>query len=313
MKRLVTLFAIGLAIAYTALVSGGGSVAAQDDPVRVTATFSILSDMVRNVGGDLVEVQSLVDANGDAHTFEPAPQDVATLAEADVIVQNGLNFEPWLDDVLDAAGTDALIVVVGEGITPRAATEEEHADEETHDHGEVDPHVWQSVANAIVMVETIRDALIEVDPDREDIYQANADAYVAELTELDQWIEEQIATLPKERRKLVTSHDTFGYYADRYGLEIIGTALGSLTTESADPPAGEIAALIEEIQASGIPAVFTENVQQDGLMQQIAENAGVELAPPLYSDALGPEDSAGATYLDMMRYNTETIVEALSG
>jgi zinc/manganese transport system substrate-binding protein len=339
MQRPMKVIAIAIAILGLAIAPMARTVSAQDDPIKATATFSILGDLVQNVGGDLVEVQTLVGADSDAHTFEPAPADIATLGEAEIIFESGFNFEPWLDGLIDASGTDAPVIVVSEGITPRgfdddhhdedehhddADHEDDHADEHghdeddhasddghAHDHGEFDPHVWQSAANAIVMVEAIRDALIELDPDHADTYEANAEAYIAELSELDAWITEQIATIPEDRRKLVTSHDTFGYYADRYGLEVIGTVLPT-TTEAADPPAGEIAALIEQIEESGVPAIFTENVQNDRLMTQIAENAGVELAPPLYTDALGAEGSAGATYLDMMRYNTETIVAALS-
>jgi ABC-type Zn uptake system ZnuABC Zn-binding protein ZnuA len=162
----------------------------------------------------------------------------------------------------------------------------------------------------MAIVEVIRDALVAADPDNAALYTANAEAYLAELTELDAFIEAQVAELPVERRKLVTTHDTFGYFAARYGFEIVGTALGA-STEAADPSAGAIAELVEAIRAAGVPAIFAENVSNMRLMETIAREAGVTLAPDLYTDALGAPGSPGATYLEMMRYNVTTIVQAL--
>lgn len=189
---------------------------------------------------------------------------------------------------------------------------EEHADGHGHHHhGEFDPHVWHDVANAMVMVEAIRDALSAAGPDNAEAYAANADAYLAELAELDAWVTEQIERIPPERRKLVTAHDTFGYFAQRYGLEVVGTALGSLNTEAADPSAGELATLIEQIQAEGVPALFAENVSNPALIERIAQETGVTVGEPLYTDALGPPGSGAETYLDMMRTNVEIIAETL--
>ncbi|MCC2629395.1 MAG: putative transporter substrate binding protein, partial [Thermomicrobiales bacterium] len=184
---------------------------------------------------------------------------------------------------------------------------------EAHEHGQFDPHVWQDVANAIVMVENIRDALVAADPDRTEQYEANAAAYIAELEALDASIREQVGTLPPERRKLVTSHDTFSYFAAAYGFEVLGTALGSLSTEAGDPSARDIATLITEIEEAGVPAIFAENVANADLMESIAAEAGVSLAPSLYTDALGPPGSPGETYVGMMQSNVTTIVDALSG
>jgi len=189
---------------------------------------------------------------------------------------------------------------------------DEHADEADHHHGEFDPHVWHDVTNAMAMVETIRDALSAADPDNAAAYAANADAYLAELAELDAWVVEQIESIPPERRKLVTAHDTFGYFAQRYGLEIVGTALGSLSTEAGDPSAGELAALIETIEAEGVPALFAENVSNPALIERIAQETGATIGEPLYTDALGAAGTAGATYIDLVRYNVTAIVTALS-
>lgn len=191
-------------------------------------------------------------------------------------------------------------------------THEEHADGHGHHHGEFDPHVWHDVANAMLMVEAIRDALSAADPDNADIYATNADAYLAELTELDGWVTEQVERIPAERRKMVTAHDTFGYFAARYGFEVVGTALASFSTEAADPSAGELAELIETIQAEGVPALFAENVSNPDLIERIAQETGTTIGAPLYTDALGTAGTDGATYIDMIRYNVTAIVTALS-
>jgi zinc/manganese transport system substrate-binding protein len=288
-------------------------------PLQVVASFSILGDLVKNVGGDAVEVTTLISPGVDAHTYDPAPADLVVLSKADVIFENGLGFEPWLDRFFASAQPSGARVVVTEGITPREAGADEHAqetqleDDGAGEQGQFDPHVWHDVANAIVMVGNIRDALVAADPDRAELYEANAAAYTAELKALDAGIREQVGTLPPELRKLVTSHDTFGYFAQAYGFDVLGTALGSISTEAGDPSARDIATLITEIQDAGVPAIFAENVANPDLMESIAREAGVVLAPPLYTDALGPQGSPGATYIGMMQSNVTTIVDALNG
>ena len=289
--------------------------------LQVVASFSILGDLVENVGGEAVEVTTLIGPGVDAHTYDPAPADLVVLAEAGVVFENGLGFEPWLDQFFASAQPPGARIIVTEGITPREAGEgedttegeEQPAEDAGHEHGQYDPHVWHDVANVIVMVGNIRDALAAADPARAELYEANAAAYIDELKALDASIREQVATLPAERRKLVTSHDTFGYFADAYGFEVLGTALGSLSTEAGDPSARDIATLITEIEEAGVPAIFAENVANPDLMESIAAEAGVELAPPLYTDALGPPGSPGETYIGMMQSNVTTIVDALGG
>lgn len=291
------------------------------EPLQVVASFSILGDLVKDVGGDAVDVTTLIGAGVDAHTYDPAPADLVTLESADIVFENGLGYEPWLDQFYESAAPAGERVVVTEGIEPRHAAEEheeegeEHelAEGEEHEHGEFDPHVWHDVANAIVMVGNIRDALVEADPANAATYEANAAATSAELEELDAWVRDQIATLPEERRKLVTSHDTFGYFADAYGFQIVGTALGSLSTEAGDPSARDIAALIGAIEEAGVPVIFAENVSNPALMESIAAEAGVTLAPPLYTDALGEPGSPGESYEGIIRSNVTTIVDALKG
>jgi ABC-type Zn uptake system ZnuABC Zn-binding protein ZnuA len=283
-----------------------------NEKLDVVATFSILGDLVQNVGGDRVAVRTLVGPGGDAHTFEPSPADSVALSEASLVFENGLGFEPWLDELYTSSGSRATRVVVTERIEPIKATEGgEQAAGDQPGHDESDPHVWSDAGNAIRMVETIRDALAKADTANADTYNANAERYLAELKGLDDFIVAETNKLPSQRRKLVTIHDTFGYFARRYGYEMVGTALGSTSTEAADPSAGELARLIEQIKAAGVPAIFAENVHNPNLMNRIAADAGVKLGPSLYTDALGEPGSEGDTYLKMMRYNVSAIVTAL--
>jgi zinc/manganese transport system substrate-binding protein len=278
--------------------------------LNIVATYSILGDIVQNVGGAQINLHVLVGPNGDPHAFEPSPSDSVKLAQAALIFENGLAFETWLDDLYEASGSTAPRIVTTQDLAPRPLAEAEHAADE-HAHGEFDPHVWHSVANVIQMTKVIREALVQADPAHAAVYQANAEAYLQQLQELDTWVYAEVKKLPENQRRLVTSHDTFGYFAERYGFEIIGTALGAVSTEGADPSAAEVAALVDDIRSAGVSALFAENVHNPALMQQIADEAGVRLAPPLYSDALGEPGSAGDTYLKLMRYNVTTIVDAL--
>jgi ABC-type Zn uptake system ZnuABC Zn-binding protein ZnuA len=500
------------------------SVSVAQEPVKVLATYSILGDFVQNVGGDLIDLTVLVGRDGDAHEYEPTPQDSVALANADLIFENGLAFETWLDDLYSASGSAATRVVVSEGLTPRAMQElgehagEEHAHEEVevsdlspwaggynittltselftsekmqpvfaailestpelsieqiessygamantsfegmtfegnavtftigadttgaesvtcdytfvrteeladfpgnswhlfegsedcgeyryfvaglphapepgatphfhfrysaksfedittnaevknwypsaypvdttpesivegdqtnarglgtflasvvgveialteeeqmaqatpddHEHGEFDPHIWHNPQNVMVMVDNIAAALIAADPTNEASYLANATTYKAELEQLDSYMQSEVDKLPAEQRKLVTSHDALGYFADRFGFEVIGAVISSVSTESSDANAGELAELVDTVKASSVPAIFVENITNTELVEQVAMSAGVKVAPALYTDALGPEDSEGATYLEMMRYNVDTVVTALT-
>lgn len=326
-----------MAALVIATLSLGPTVMAREtpDPLRVVSTFSILHDLVQNVGGDAIETHVLVGAGVDAHTYEPPPADVARVADADLILAIGLDFEPWLTDLLASSGTDATEVVVservpllrfdgdqgheteeleaGEGEDPPDESEEAAAGTAAPARGEYDPHSWQDVTNTIIVVETIRDALVAADPANAATYEANAAAYITELEALDAWVIEQVATLPEDQRKLVTSHETLGYYANRYGFEIVGTAFGTLSTEAGDPSAAAIARLVAEIQAQNVNAIFAENVSNPDLMEAVAAEAGVTLAPTLYTDALGAPGTGAETYIDLIRTNTNEIVTALSG
>jgi ABC-type Zn uptake system ZnuABC Zn-binding protein ZnuA len=304
---LAALAGCGAAASQPARQGAGQVSAPAGGRLAVVATTSILGDMARNVGGDLVEIRTLVGPGGDAHTFEPTPADSGALAGAAALVEHGLAFEPWLDDLYSASGASALRIITSRGVKPIAPLEGEQGT------GEADPHIWHDVQHAITMVGNIRDGLAQADPAHAGAYRANAEAYAAELRELDAFVRQQVDQIPPERRVLVTAHDTFGYFAQRYGFVVVGTALGAATTEVTDPSPRQIAALAQEIRAAGAPAIFAENVGNPGLLATLAAEAGVRLAPPLYTDALGEPGSAGATYIDMMRANVMTLVEALKG
>jgi zinc/manganese transport system substrate-binding protein len=310
-RKLIPIF-ISLALSLTACTPTAPSAAPPAGKLRVVATFSVLGDLVQNVGGDKIELRVLVGADSDAHTFEPSPADSVALLNASMIVENGVEFEGWLDDLYASSGSTATRVVVTHGIELRQADEHEDPQEGGHAEGEFDPHVWQDVKNAIVMVNNIRDALVKADSANASTYQANAANYAAQLDQLDKFIIDRVNSLPEVRRKLVTTHDSLGYFAKRYGLTVLGETLVPVSTEAADPSAGEIAKLVEAIKAAGVPAIFVENVSNIDLMQRIAAEAGVALGPELYTDALGRPGTDGDTYIKMMRHNATAIVSALS-
>lgn len=308
--------ALLVAIALPACGSSGAG-PGEGGETKVVASNSIVADLVENVAGEEAEVTPLVGPGEDVHNFEPSPSASAELNEAAVVFENGLELEPWMDDLYESSGTEAARIPLAESneIEPLTAEDDhghgDHEDEHGHEHGEYDPHVWHDARNAIHMVREAEATLSEADPENAGAYEENADEYVAELEELDGKIEGLTAEVPEENRRLVTAHDTFGYFAEAYGFEVVGTGLDSFSTEASDPAAGETAELTDEIQEAGVPAIFPENVSNPALMQRIADEAGVDLAPPLYTDALGEPDGEAGTYVDMMRYNAATISEAL--
>jgi len=290
----------------------GGGRFTNSGKIRAVATYSILGDLVKNVAGDAAEVVTLVGPDGDAHTFDPSPQDAMTVADAAVIFENGAGFETWLDKLHSSSGSKAVRVVVTKGLEFREGECHHKPGEisEPHTH-EDDPHVWHDVKNVIHMVGVIRDRLCELDPPHAERYRANAAAYLAKLEALHTWVQKTVETLPPDRRNLVTNHDTFGYFASRYGFKIVGTALQSFSTEASDPSAAEFAKLVESVKAAKVPAIFAENVHNPKLMERLATEANVKLAPPLFTDALGKPGTSGDTYEKMMRHNVTTIVAAL--
>jgi zinc/manganese transport system substrate-binding protein len=299
-----------LATAFTTLfvvpLVAGPARAQQSQPrLRTIATFSILGDFVKNVGGDRVEVGILVGANGNAHVYAPSPADAKKVAEANIVFVNGLGFEGWLERLVKASGTKAPIVVATKGIKPR-----ERAGGHDHDHGRADPHAWQSVTNAKVYVTNIRDALIAADSSGKAAYDANAAAYLAKLDALDREVRDTIARVPADRRRVITSHDSFGYFEGAYG--VVFTAPQGVSTE-AEASAKDVAAIITQIKKQKAVAVFLENVTDPRLVKQIASETGAKIGGTLYSDALTDDKGGATTYIDLIRHNLKQLAGALVG
>jgi zinc/manganese transport system substrate-binding protein len=274
--------------------------------LKVIASFSILGDFVKNVGGDRVEVGTLVGPNGNAHVYAPSPSDAKKAADAKLVFVNGLGFEGWLERLVKASGTKAPIVVATKGIKPRERAGDPGYD---HDHGRADPHAWQSVANAKIYVANIRDALTAVDPAGKDVYLANAAAYIARLDALEREVRDVIAKVPADRRRVITSHNAFGYFQDAYGVSF--TAPQGVSTE-AEASAKEVAAIIAQIKKQKIAAVFLENVTDPRLVEQIARETGAKVGGTLYSDALTDEHGDATTYIDLIRHNLKRLAAALT-
>lgn len=273
------------------------------DKLPVVATFSILGDIVGNVGGDRVVVKSLVGPNSDAHVYSPSPADAKTLAAARVIVTNGLGFEGWLARLIRSSNSKAPIVVASRGIKPRNP-----AGGHSHGHGHGDPHAWQSVANVKTYVVNIRDGLIAADPAGKASYEANAAAYLERLDALDREVKDIVSKIPPERRKVITTHGAFGYFRDAYGVDFI--APQGVSTDS-EASARDVARIITQIRKQKIPAVFMENVSDPRLVRRIANETGAKVGGTLYSDALTDEKGPAPTYIDLIRHNIRTLSAAL--
>jgi zinc/manganese transport system substrate-binding protein len=277
------------------------------EKLPVVATFSILGDFVKNVGGDRIALTTLVGPDGDAHVYSATPADAKTLAASKVVFMNGLGFEGWIDRLIKASGTKAQVVTATRGIKARRMAGD-HGHSHGHDHDDFDPHAWQSVTNAKVYVTNIRDALIKADPAGKAEYAANAAAYLARLDALDKEIKTAIAGIPAERRKVITSHDAFAYFKGTYGIDFV--APQGVSTES-EASAKDVAQIIRQIKAQKIPAVFLENVSDPRLAKRIADETGAKIGGTLYSDALSDAKGPAPTYIEMMQQNLRQFAEAL--
>jgi zinc/manganese transport system substrate-binding protein len=266
--------------------------------LNVVASFSILGDFVKNVGGDRVSVTALVGPDSDVHVYTPAPADAKKVAEAKLLVINGLGLEGWLPRLVQSSGSKAVIVTASTNITPLKIG------------ADADPHAWQSVANAGIYALNIRDALVAIDPAGAAVYRVNTEAYLSKLDALDREVREATALVPPARRKVISTHNAFGYFAAAYGIDFIAP-LG-VSTES-EPSARDIAGIITQIRAAKIPAVFLENISDPRLIQRIAAETGARVGGTLYSDSLTDEKGDAPTYIDMVRHNIRTLRLALGG
>lgn len=295
--------------------AGGGQEGESDAEVRVAATTSVIQDLAEQVGGERVEVTSIVPVGGSPETFQPSPRDAARISESQIVFENGLGLDDWIEDLVESAGGEGQTVVeLTDGLEPIEG--EEHGEEEPEGdgaeeghgegHAEGDPHFWLDAGYAQVYAEKIRDALVEVDPDGAGEYEANAEEYLAALEELDGYIAEQAETIPEENRKLVTTHEAFAYFAEAYGFELEGSIIQN---PEAEPSSREVAEVVTMIKGENVPAIFTEPQFNGGLADTIANEADVEVYE-LYSDTL-VEDDSGNTYEAMMRTNIDRLVEGL--
>lgn len=279
--------------------------APQAGPV-VLASTSFLTDIARGVAGDRATVESLLPIGVDPHSFQPTPADAVKIEASTVLIINGIEYEHFIESLLENAGGERLVITATDGLKVRQI-EQEHSEEAEDEAG--DPHMWLDPNLVIAYVENIRAGLTEADPEGADVYRANADAYIAQLKDLDAWIMEQVDQIPAEQRLLVTNHDTFGYFADRYGFQVIGTILASVSS-AASVSAQELREIIDEIKATGAPAIFLDEVENQNLAQQIAQETGVIVVDDLHVESL-TDGAPAPTYIDMMKHNVTRIVEAL--
>jgi zinc/manganese transport system substrate-binding protein len=279
-------------------------------PIPVVATFSILADFVRQVGGDRLALTTLVEPGGDAHVYTPTPADARALVAARLVIINGLGFEGWVSRLIKSSGTKATVITATRGIVPlkteKGGHDHGHAG---HGHGENDPHAWQSAANAKAYVGNVLAALVAADPAGSQVYEANAKAYASRLDGLEADIRASIASIPADRRKVITSHDAFQYFEKAYGIDFISPR--GIST-SAEPSPQAVGRIIRQIKAEKIPAVFLENISDQRLMKRIADETGARIGGTLYSDALTPAGGPAAGYVEMMQHNVRQIAGALA-
>ena len=312
--------------------------------LKVVASFSIIADFAKNVGGDRVEITTLVGPDGDAHVYEPRPADAVAVSKADVVLVNGLEFEGFLKRLIETSGTKAPIVELTKGVEPLRLSDEpaghahpeaeeeeahnhkaeeaghkhetadahdhDHGHEGHHHHGEYDPHAWQSIKNAQIYVKNIAGAFCKADKPGCATYTANSDAYVAKLATLNEKVKTEIAAIPPEKRVIITSHDAFGYFEHAYGLNFL--APEGISTES-EASAADVAKLVDQVKHDKASAIFVENITDKRLIDQIASETGLKVGGKLYSDALSTADGPAATYIDMVNHNIETISAAVLG
>lgn len=305
---------LAFAVAAAAFLSACQAVqspAAQSSGPKVLAVESFLADIAQNVAGERAVVESLIPAGVDPHAFEPTPRDIAAISHSDLLIVNGAGLEQWLERTLKAAGGSRLTVEASAGLASRTPKAGELAVlEDGHDQGAVDPHFWLDPLNVVRYVENIRDGLIQVDPQGKEVYTQNAAGYIEKLKELDSWISEEVQQIPPERRQIITNHESFGYYADRYGFTITGTIIPSVSS-SASPSAQQLARLVDTIRAAHAPAVFLETGSSSQLAGQVAQETGIKVVTGLYTHSITDAAGEAPSYLEMMRANTEKFVAAL--
>ena len=269
-------------------------------PKKVVATASIFADMAENIGGGHVEIVSIVPIGGDPHLYTPRPSDAKLIAEADLVLRNELTFEGWLKKLIDNANTDAKIVTITEGVKPIESLVYKNS---------TDPHAWMDASNGLVYIRNIKEALVAIDPDNKEVYEFNYGVYKRQLEDLDTYITAEIQKIPVNQRILITSHDAFQYYGKRYGIRL--ESILGISTE-AEAQTSDIQRLNKVIRESNVPAVFIESTINPKMLKQLAADNKIEIGGELFADSIGEKDSEAPSYYDMLKYNTDIIVKALS-
>ena len=267
---------------------------------KVVASASIFEDILKHIGGEKIEAASIVPIGGDPHIYEPTPSDAMLVASADLILINGLTFEGWITELIDNSGTNAKVILITEGIIPIASERYKNA---------FDPHAWMDASNGVIYASNIASALQQMDPENKSFYQHNLEKYTAQLRDLDEYIFDAINTIPKEHRILITSHDAFAYYGNRYGIEL--SAIMGISTD-AEAQTSDIIRVSKTIKESGIPAIFIESTINPKLLQQLAKDNKINIGGELFSDSIGDESTEANGYLEMLKHNTDIITKALS-
>ena len=273
------------------------SISTASAKIKVVSTFSILGDMVKNIGGDKIELTTLVGPNGDGHVYEPTPADAKSIANADLVFVNGLGFEGWIDRLVKASGYKGKIIIATKGI------------KDLKFEGELDPHAWQDLSNGRIYIKNIKNALTDVNPKNSDYYKKKFIAYDEILESMNKSIKDRFADISKKNRKVITSHDAFLYFGRAYDIDFRSPV--GVTTES-EPSAGELAALITEMRKDGIKALFAENITDPRLIKQLAREVNAEIGGTLYSDALSDASESANTYINMFKYNVNELASVLS-
>ena len=311
MKKIFNTIIVTLTLSALLLAGCGSAPQSADNALNVLASTTFLADIAQNVAGDRVQVKSLLPVGADPHAYQAAPADVSKIAESNLLILNGVEYEHFIEPLLENAGGERLVIETTAGLTPHQM--EEHAGEaesgDGHDHEAGDPHMWLDPNLVITYVENIRDGLSKADPGGAETYAANAEAYIVQLKDLDAWISEQVNSIPAENRLLVTNHEALGYFAERYGFEVVDTILPSFSSE-ASASAQEIAAAVDAVKNSGAPAIFLGEVENADLANQIASETGVKVINTLYLESL-TDGTPAPTYIDMMKHNVTEIVNAL--
>ncbi|MCE1254380.1 MAG: metal ABC transporter substrate-binding protein [Anaerolineae bacterium] len=300
---------IVLAACSPAATEAPAAAAPQNSSLKVLASTSFLADIAQNVAGERARVEALLPLGTDPHAYQPVPGDVAKISQSNVLILNGVEYESFIEPILKNTEGERLQIIASTGLEVNQMEEPEEEGQEDHEHEAGDPHMWLDPTRVITYVANIRDGLSRADPDGAAVYKANAEAYTQQLNQLDAWIKEQVNSIPAERRLLVTNHEALGYFDARYGFKTVGAIIPSLSTE-ASPSAQQLAALVDQINSTHVPAIFIGESENPKLAQQIAEETGVKVVEDLYLETL-TAGAPAATYIDMMKHNVTAIVEAL--